>query len=279
MRDCLPTQTFLTLGCPHLDAHCPRCDHSEITIHILRDCPWAREVWSQSPGILPLSFFRLSLQDWLCSNATAELSILPQQLPWHILFHFLCWNLWLARNERIFRHQSRSQHNFIHSSIQVAIEFHFLAGSNSQPHVRIPQLIHWTRSPAPYIKLNTDGSAISNLGLVEVGGILWNHWGEWISGFSLHLGLASNNMAELVAARQGLELTWDIGFKYIQLELDSSVVLMWLTKQNVTYPPNMLPLLCDCRNLMERDWEVQVLYVYREANMCTDALAKRGTHQ
>ena len=86
-------------------------------------------------------------------------------------------------------------------------------------------------------------------------------------------------MAELAAARQGLALTWDIGFKYIQLELNSNVVLMWLTEQNATYPPNMLPLLCDCRNLMEWDWEVRVLYVYREANTCADALAKRGTHQ
>ena len=86
-------------------------------------------------------------------------------------------------------------------------------------------------------------------------------------------------MAELAAAQQGLALAWDMGFKYIQLELDSSVVLMWLTEQNATYPLNMLPLLCDCRNLMERDWEVRVLHVYREANACADALVKRGTHQ
>ena len=103
MRDRLPTRTFLTFGRAHLDAHCPRCHYPETTVHILRDCPWAREVWSQSPSILPLSFFRLSLQDWLCSNATTEWSTLPQYLPWRILFLFLCWNLWLARNEGIFR--------------------------------------------------------------------------------------------------------------------------------------------------------------------------------
>ena len=84
-------------------------------------------------------------------------------------------------------------------------------------------------------------------------------------------------MAELAVARQGLALTWDMGFKYIQLELDSNVVIMWLIEENVTYPSNMLQLLCDCRNLMERDWEVQVLHVYHEANVCTDALTKKGT--
>ena len=53
--------------------------------------------------------------------------------------------------------------------------------------------------PTPYIKLNIDGSAISNSGLAGAGGILQNHSGEWISGFSLHLRLASNNMAKLAA--------------------------------------------------------------------------------
>ena len=129
-------------------------------------------MWSQSPGFLPMSYFRLSLQDWLRSNATANQSILHHQLPWRIYFPFLCWNLWLASNERIFKHQSRSQHSLIHSSIQIAIEFHFLAGSINWPHVRIPQLINWMRPPTPYIKLNTNGSAISNPGLAGVGGIL-----------------------------------------------------------------------------------------------------------
>ena len=30
---------------------------------------------------------------------------------------------------------------------------------------------------------------------------------------------------------------------------------------------------------MDRDWEVQVQHIYREANACVDALVKQGTHQ
>ena len=63
MRNWLPTKQFLTFGRPHVDTHCPRCHTSETTIHILRDCPWAKEIWRQSPGILPLTFFRMTLQD------------------------------------------------------------------------------------------------------------------------------------------------------------------------------------------------------------------------
>ena len=86
-------------------------------------------------------------------------------------------------------------------------------------------------------------------------------------------------MAELVAVWQGLKLAWDMGFKFIHLELDSMTVLNWLIEKTANFPTNIMPLILDCRNLLDRDWEVRVLHVYRETNACADALAKRGTHQ
>ena len=88
MRDRLPTITFLTIRRPNLDAHCPRCYYLETTIHILRDCPWAREVWSQSPGILPLSFFHQTLQEWLQHNATTVNIVLPISYLGRFIFLF-----------------------------------------------------------------------------------------------------------------------------------------------------------------------------------------------
>ena len=74
-------------------------------------------------------------------------------------------------------------------------------------------------------------------------------------------------------------MAWAMGAKFLQLELDSKVVLTWLTNLSVNYPTNMMPLICDCRNLLALDWEVHMQYVYREANGCADELAKRGTRQ
>ena len=83
-RNRLPTKTFLSFGRQHVDSQCPRCNSPEMTLHILRDCPWAKEVWSQSPGILPLSFFHSSLQDWLRYNATLDRAVLPHKVSWRI---------------------------------------------------------------------------------------------------------------------------------------------------------------------------------------------------
>ena len=192
----------------------------------------------------------MPLQDWLQCNATKTATVRPQQIPWQVYFTFTCWNIWLARNERIFRDLSRSQHSIIYSSVQAATEFYYLTGTTKRTQVRFPQNIRWHVSSYPFITLNIDGSALGNLGIAGVGGILRDHLGQWISGFSLYVGLAMNNMAELVAVRQGLAMAWNMSFKYIQLELDSKVVQTWLTNPNTSYPTNMMPLICDCRSLL-----------------------------
>ena len=63
IRNRLPTHLHLSFSHPEIDNYCPRCNNPETTIHILRDCPWVKRIWYHSPGILPLSFFHLSLQN------------------------------------------------------------------------------------------------------------------------------------------------------------------------------------------------------------------------
>ena len=134
--------------------------------------------------------------------------------------------------------------------MNAATEYYFLAGPVHHSRVKIPQFIWWQFPPDPFIKLNTDGNAIGNPGLAGARGLLRNSSGEWISGFSLHLGLTSNNMAELAVVHQDLILAWDMGFKFIHLELDSMTVFTWLNATTDSYPTNILPLISDCRNLL-----------------------------
>ena len=86
-------------------------------------------------------------------------------------------------------------------------------------------------------------------------------------------------MAELGVVCQGLQLAWDLGFKFIHLKIDSMIVLAWLINENSTFPPNVFLLLCYCRSLMTQAWAVQVHHIYREADGCADSLTKRGNHQ
>ena len=116
--------------------------------------------------------------------------------------------------------------------------------------IKLLRIIKWIVPSEPFIKLNTDGSSLGNPGLAGARGILRDFSGNWASGFSLRLGLASNNIAKLWAIRQGPMLAWDLGFKCIQLETDSTTIISWLTT-NGNLSSNIIPLISNCRNLME----------------------------
>ncbi|KAK9986891.1 hypothetical protein SO802_031842 [Lithocarpus litseifolius] len=124
-----------------------------------------------------------------------------------------------------------------------------------------------------------DGSALANPGRAGVRGLLRDISSLWISGFSLSMGITTNNMAKLGVVCQGLMMAWDLGFKFIQLELDFVIVLSWLTATTENFLLDVFPLICNCRSLIERAWVVQACHVYYEANECANALAKRGNYQ
>ena len=58
--------------------------------------------------------------------------------------------------------------------------------------------------PNPFIALNIDGSVQGNPGFAGGRGVLRDSLGNWINGFSMHIGFVTNNPAELWVARQGL---------------------------------------------------------------------------
>ena len=136
--------------------------------------------------------------------------------------------------------------------VQCAIEFFFLVCPTKNIKIKIPRIIKWNAPLEPFIKLNIDGSSLGNPGLVGASRLLCNSLGDWISSFSLYMGITSNNIAELGAVCEGLLLAWNLGFKFIHLEIYSMIVLFWLINNN-DIPPIINPILCDCRNLMEHD--------------------------
>ena len=95
-------------------------------------------------------------------------------------------------------------------------------------------------------------SSLGNSELTSAGSLLHNSSNSLISYFSLSMGIASNNIAELGVVRRGLLLAWDLGFKFIHLEIDSMTILSWLST-NHDISPDAIPLFHDCRNLMEHD--------------------------
>ena len=126
--------------------------------------------------------------------------------------------------------------------------------------------------------MNTDGSSLGNPGQAGGGGVIRDHVGHWIRGFTHRVGVASSLAAELWALRDGLSLIVDMGFLYVTIEIDAFMVVAFLALNSVPHP-SLRPLVADCRFLLQRIPHKELKNVFREANKCADRLAKLGGSQ
>lgn len=66
---------------------CPRCGEYESSLHVFRDCSWARKFWSLAPTMICIR------QPLILNEAkTSNVELLAN----------LLWQIWLARNELCF---------------------------------------------------------------------------------------------------------------------------------------------------------------------------------
>ena len=82
-----------------------------------------------------------------------------------------------------------------------------------------------------------------------------------------------NNIAKIWAIRCGLKMALELGYKHINLEIDSQILLNWLIYGVLVLEPFVLIL--GCRMLLDQEWIVLSCHVFCEANDMTDELVKR----
>ena len=104
-----------------------------------------------------------------------------------------------------------------------------------------------------------------NPGKAGGGGVLRDSKGRWIKCFSIQIGIALNNIAKIWAIRYGLKMALELGYKHINLEIDSQILLNWLTTYGVLALEHFV-LILDCRMLLGQERNVLPRHVFREAN-------------
>ena len=116
-----------------------------------------------------------------------------------------------------------------------------------------------------WLKLNTEGSAVGNLGIVGGGGLIRNENGDWIIGFARLLGITSGVMVELWALKDGLTLASQLRIADICVELDAKLIDLLLNNYSIN---NLMlePLLSDCRTLLKKFHSTTVQYIFRKTN-------------
>ena len=184
--------------------------------------------------------------------------------------------MWLQRNTCVFR-TSVADSKAVEKCRQCVAEF-FVVGMRTKLNISktlIP--VAWRKPPVGWAKLNTDGSTLRYPGKAGEGGLIRDHNGDWVTGFSRSLGCTNSFLAELWALRDGLTLAKDLNLNNLIIELDAKSVVQLMNNNSI----NMLmdPLLIDYKTLLKAIPNKRIEHTYREANQCADAIARIGARR
>jgi len=130
----------------------------------------------------------------------------------------------------------------------------------------------WQPPMIGWVKVNVDG-ALTTTGMAGCGGIIRDHAGNWVAGFTCNLGSCSVIEAEQWAVYRGLQLAWDLRLEKIIIESDSKNVIDLLSKSG---NERSSLLVLQIQRFLQLNWETKLQYVARGQNKVADALAKEG---
>lgn len=124
--------------------------------------------------------------------------------------------------------------------------------------------------------VNVDGSFIDSSSMMGTGGLVRSTMGDWLGGFSSSEGKGDILLAELLAVKHGIMLAWHKGFKNVILESDSMDLVNLMNDRRFGQFHVYATLVGEIKRLLQCDWIMKIMHVYRDANICADTLAKHG---
>ncbi|KAL4295689.1 hypothetical protein GQ457_12G025480 [Hibiscus cannabinus] len=168
------------------DSSCTVCGAmSETVDHVLRQCPLVKSVWMSV--VKPDRIFEFLSMDLKAA---------------------LVWSIWLRRNRLIFELAPSVCKPVLLVGNRMVEEFR-AAVTAGRLTVRSSVVanragVRWEAPPFQWCKLNVDGACDSATGRASCGGAIRSDLGQWLMGFSRHLGLCSSLEAELWGIFEGL---------------------------------------------------------------------------
>lgn len=125
-------------------------------------------------------------------------------------------------------------------------------------------------------RLYTDGASSGNPGPSGAGGVIYDEKGRRVDGYSLPLGVTTNNVAEYTALREGLDRLIGLGARRAEIFLDSELVVRQIEGRYRVKSPQLAPLLRQVKERLAKIPLHRVRHVPREENGEADRLARDG---
>lgn len=121
-----------------------------------------------------------------------------------------------------------------------------------------------------------DGASSGNPGPSGAGGVILDEAGTLVDSYSIHLGVATNNVAEYTALLEGLDRLLLLQAKRAEIFLDSELIVRQLSGRYKVKSPHLQPLFREVRDRLSKIPVCDVRHVPRDENQEADRLAREG---
>lgn len=273
--DRLPTRSNLVKRGVDVQNCCVHCGRKgEDCFHVFWGCKHAIKMWFQS------KFARL-------------LSIVFNQDPLHVLMDWkekteladfeelivFLWGLWNRRNAKVFKSQETISKFSLADWAFSYLDSYRTTNAKLEPRNRPQFPIRWMPPEEGFYKINTDAS-VSMVDLnAGLGIIIRDHQGQVLAAETKYLEFVSSiDVAEALAASEGLKLARDAGIRPVQLEVDSMRVFH-LFRQEKEDISELGEIVAVAKRNFPHFSSGLVSFMKRDGNGVADCLARRALVQ
>lgn len=115
---------------------CPICSQvDETTSHLFQTCRCTRLIWKRLNSFAAhSSFLDGPFSTWLQTNVANKSAMLPHGVPWYLIFVFVLWNIWIHRNNKVFKPKVWNVSQLIRCSYMQALTYKMLGGTSQAIH-------------------------------------------------------------------------------------------------------------------------------------------------
>ncbi|XP_010506896.1 PREDICTED: uncharacterized protein LOC104783438 [Camelina sativa] len=255
------------------NASCPHCGSPESELHLLFQCPFAEQIWTQAPlypRIQPPTLN--SIQEGISISVKAT-CLPPTGIRAGPLSPWIMWATWTARNRLIFNKEKLKPGDVLSIAITRAKEWQEVQFEKSKPLTKTRKLVppaprnsnHWICTDAAW---REDGSA-------GLGWEIKNPQEEPIcEGSSSASHVATPLVAEALATLMAIKVVIASDLTSVSFASDSLTLVKAINKE--IQVKELYEILHDILNLSTAFASAVFCFISRDFNRRADALAKES---
>ncbi|XP_048591461.1 uncharacterized protein LOC125576128 [Brassica napus] len=255
---------------------CRHCGEPETATHVFLHCPLTRRVWSTN-------IWESNFNPSECNTfeeaflRAAEATNLPPIGIAGPLFPWICWDIWTARNYRIFENKIPSPDEIISKALRAAREWN-AAQSTPEPGSSA-QRQHTLQPSSTFTSIAcfTDAAWQAGTNKAGCGWIFPDCRNEGLCQRTKTFSyISSALMAEAMAVRSALINAREMGFSKICIKSDCQALVAIISSNQ--HPADLHGITRDIEHLSLSFDCISYVFILRNLNFVADALAKSALY-